>query len=110
MSEGIASGIREKIKEHLAKEDILAQGVKLCNVELREILSSMELRSPKRPVMRAMKGFQEEEVSFVACPTCGNPVTNYYNPKVKPSYCMMCGQALDHTEKEPSKKYIKRII
>lgn len=30
-----------------------------------------------------------------SCPGCGKPVINYYNPSIKPSYCMLCGQKLD---------------
>lgn len=32
--------------------------------------------------------------STTVCPTCGNPVINYYNRKINPPNCMMCGQKL----------------
>ena len=35
------------------------------------------------------------EMSHLACPNCKNSVINYYNRKIKPPHCMMCGQKLD---------------
>lgn len=33
--------------------------------------------------------------SEVCCPNCGESVINYWNKKINPPHCMMCGQALD---------------
>lgn len=30
----------------------------------------------------------------LSCPSCGNSVINYFNKKIKPPHCMMCGQKL----------------
>lgn len=38
--------------------------------------------------------------TVTSCPGCRKPVINYYNPSVKPRYCMLCGQKLDW-EQEP---------
>lgn len=32
--------------------------------------------------------------STLVCPTCGNPVINYFNQQIDPPNCMMCGQKL----------------
>lgn len=32
--------------------------------------------------------------STLVCPTCDNPVINYYNRQINPPNCMMCGQKL----------------
>ena len=34
----------------------------------------------------------------LSCPNCKNPVINYYNRKINPPHCMMCGQKLDWGE------------
>lgn len=31
----------------------------------------------------------------LSCPNCNNSVINYYNRKINPPHCMMCGQKLD---------------
>lgn len=38
--------------------------------------------------------------TITSCPGCGRAIINYYNPSIKPSYCMLCGQKLDW-QKEP---------
>ena len=34
----------------------------------------------------------------LSCPNCNNSVVNYYNRKINPPHCMMCGQKLDWGE------------
>ena len=34
------------------------------------------------------------DMTSLACPRCNNSVINYYNRKIKPPHCMMCGQKL----------------
>ena len=36
----------------------------------------------------------------LSCPNCNNSVINYYNRKINPPHCMMCGQKLDWGEGE----------
>jgi hypothetical protein len=36
----------------------------------------------------------------LSCPNCNNSVINYYNRKINPPHCMMCGQKLDWGEEE----------
>lgn len=54
-----------------------------------------EKETPQKPVMKAMEGFDPEVASELACPTCGNPVTNYWVRGAKPAHCQFCGQAID---------------
>lgn len=54
-----------------------------------------EKETPQKPVMKAMEGFDPEVASHLVCPTCGNPVTNYWVRGAKPAHCQFCGQAID---------------
>lgn len=36
----------------------------------------------------------------LSCPSCGNSVINYYNRRIRPPHCMMCGQKLSWEEDE----------
>lgn len=33
-------------------------------------------------------------MTSLSCPSCNNSVINYYNRKINPPHCMMCGQKL----------------
>jgi hypothetical protein len=61
-------------------------------------LQAIEKQIPHAPVMKAMEGFDPEVASELACPTCGNPVTNYWVRGAKPAHCQFCGQAIDWEE------------
>lgn len=37
-------------------------------------------------------------MSSLSCPNCNNSVINYYNRKINPPHCMICGQKLDWGE------------
>ena len=39
-------------------------------------------------------------MTSLSCPSCNNSVINYYNRKIKPPHCMMCGQKLDWGDEE----------
>ena len=41
---------------------------------------------------------EDDWTRLLACPNCNNSVINYYNRKIKPPHCMMCGQKLDWGE------------
>jgi hypothetical protein len=40
------------------------------------------------------------DMRSLSCPRCNNSVINYYNRKIKPPHCMMCGQKLDWGEED----------
>ena len=61
-------------------------------------LQAVEKQIPKKPKMEAMEGFDPEVASHLVCPTCGNPVTNYWVRGAKPAHCQFCGQAIDWKE------------
>lgn len=60
--------------------------------------SALEKQIPKAPEWKAMAGFDASVASSLACPTCGEGVTNYWAPSTKPKHCQFCGQALDWGE------------
>lgn len=68
----------------------------------REIVSAAimaaERMIPKAPEWKAMAGFEASVASHLACPTCGEGVTNYWAPGTKPKHCQFCGQALKWEE------------
>ena len=51
------------------------------------ILSALRKSTREKPRL--------DELGFVSCPRCGESVVNYWNKKINPPHCMMCGQALD---------------
>lgn len=52
-----------------------------------------------QPVMKHINGYAPEVASHLCCPSCGEPVINYFNRTINPPHCMMCGQALDWGER-----------
>lgn len=65
----------------------------------RMALAALIKAKAERPVDKG-DGFGN---TILSCPGCGKPVINYYNPNIKPNYCMLCGQKLDW-EKEAEKR------
>lgn len=52
-----------------------------------------------QPVMKPINGYAPEVASHLCCPSCGESVINYFNRTINPPHCMMCGQALDWSER-----------
>ena len=65
----------------------------------RMVLAALIKAKAERPVDKS-DGFGDK---ITSCPGCGKPVINYYNPSIKPSYCMLCGQKLDW-QQEPARE------
>ena len=64
--------------------------------EVIDRLAELEIKAePRAPLLLASAGFDPWEASELCCPTCSNPVTNYWVRGAKPKYCQFCGQALD---------------
>lgn len=61
-------------------------------------IEACERQDAKKPRIRAMPGFDMEIASHLVCPSCEQPVINYWNRKINPPNCMMCGQKLDWEE------------
>ena len=57
----------------------------------RMVLDALIKAKPEPPIDKG-DSFGNKVTS---CPGCGKPVINYYNPSIKPNYCMLCGQKLD---------------
>ncbi len=53
----------------------------------------------RQPVMKPINGYAPEVASHLCCPSCGESVINYFNRTINPPHCMMCGQALDWSER-----------
>ncbi len=66
----------------------------------KTIKKALEKQIPKKPTMKAMSGFEYQVAAKLVCLTCGNAVINYWNKSVNPPHCMMCGQALDWSDRE----------
>ena len=83
----------------LKKADHARNGFSLY---IREVIdyatAAIEKQIPKAPSMKPMAGFDPVVASHLACPTCGDGVTNYWVPGTKPKHCQFCGQALDWGE------------
>lgn len=56
---------------------------------------ALDRLTPKKPVNKAVEGFDPEVASHLVCPNCGLPVTNYWVRGAKPTHCQACGQAID---------------
>ena len=65
----------------------------------RMVLAALIKAKAERPVDKS-DGFGDK---ITSCPGCDKPVINYYNPSIKPSYCMLCGQKLDW-QQEPARE------
>lgn len=76
--------------ENLGKEDAI-EVVEHLNLAI----SALEKQVAKKPSMKAMDGFSDEQASILSCYTCGNPVINYWKTGTNPKYCQFCGQKLD---------------
>lgn len=61
-------------------------------------IAALEKQLPKQPEMKSMQGFTQQVSSQLCCPNCRNPVINYWNKKINPPHCMICGQALDWSD------------
>lgn len=57
---------------------------------LEMAISALRLRIKKEPIDNTM----EFGDTVVCCPNCGKSVINYWNRKINPPHCMMCGQKL----------------
>lgn len=64
----------------------------------REAADALDRMTPKKPEMRADKGYAPGVAAHLCCPTCNSPVINYWKPETKPKHCQFCGQALDWEE------------
>lgn len=94
--------IVERIDEHLAgNQDFY--GVEFGNEELKIIRASLAKQIPEAPTMKPFEGFSAEEASALSCPTCGNPVCNYWAPGNNPKHCQFCGQKLKWRSGEEAK-------
>ena len=84
------------IKDWLESEVTLLNeiGVQGCN----DVVSAIEKQIPKKPEMKSFQGFTQQVASQLCCPNCSKPVINYWNKKINPPHCMICGQALDWSE------------
>ncbi len=84
-----------------AKADIVDFGINMgagdfVSCEALEVaVKAIDKQIPKKPVMKAMKGFDPEVASELCCPTCSGPVTNYWVRGAYPKHCQFCGQAID---------------
>lgn len=87
-----------------ARKDIIESGIELGGGDyveleaLRVAVEALDKQIPKAPQMKAYPGFDPDVASHLACPTCGEGVTNYWAPGTKPKHCQFCGQALDWGE------------
>lgn len=87
-----------------AREDIIENGINLnagdfVDVEALKIaVEALEKQIPKKPELKPVDGFDSGVASSLCCPTCKNPVINYWCKRINPPHCMMCGQALDWNE------------
>ena len=82
---------------HSICEIARAEGVTDVTILDKEFIVSAIRRSMReKPSLIDMgDGFNCSEV---CCPNCGESVINYWNKKINPPHCMMCGQALDWSE------------
>lgn len=95
LSTAVKSTLRFKMDSKLLKKMIkLAETVgSLYYHAFRE--REGERITRKRPVMKAVDGFTEEEASTLCCPGCGHPIVNQWSRGTYPDFCQGCGQALD---------------
>ncbi len=79
----------KKIDEHM-EEASGRYGLELADCDLRVIRSALYKTIQVKP--------KDKDIGFgnmvLSCPTCGEPVTNYYAPGVQPLCCQSCGQRL----------------
>lgn len=61
-----------------------------------EVLSeSLEKQIPKKPIPKAMDGFDFDVAAELCCPSCSSPIVNVWSKaEYQPRYCHYCGQAL----------------
>lgn len=94
--------IVERINEHLAKNQKF-YGIELGEEELNIIRSALAKQITEPPTMKPFEGFSAEEASALSCPSCGNPVCNYWAPGNNPKHCQFCGQKLRWSSGEETK-------
>lgn len=87
----------EDFLKKLKEQDYTRYGYEIGKAEAEIIKKAIRKQIPKRPVMKPMGGFTAEEASVLSCPTCGEPVSNYWAPGNNPKHCQFCGQKLDWT-------------
>lgn len=66
------------------------EDVEACET-LAEMKKELKIREKKSPD-------ETEDLLgnvYASCPNCGEHIINYLNKRVLPSYCMMCGQAIE---------------
>lgn len=82
--------------ETLTKEQVKIRNEDNYNTLLADevAISALNLRIPRKPVDNP-NAFGD---TVTCCPRCGKTVINYWNRKIKPPHCMMCGQKLDWEE------------
>ncbi len=77
----------------------LEQATEECVLTIgMNLKAAIEKQIPKKPVMKAMNGFDSEVAAQLCCPDCGKSVINHWNKSVNPPHCMMCGQKLDWSD------------
>lgn len=68
----------------------------LTEEDYKYLVQCVEKQEGKKPV-ETDDGW---DMTSLSCPRCNNSVINYYNRKIKPPHCMMCGQKLLWEEHE----------
>lgn len=88
-----------RIEQH---NDRHSERERLFEIHITEALNmaiaALEKQIPKEPEWKALDGFDAAVASRLACPNCGEGVTNYWAPGTKPAHCQFCGQALKWEE------------